>query len=221
MNNIEGVIFDVDGTLLDSMYVWKNAGPNYLKTKGIDTTGQPNKAFKAMTLLQAAQHYQEDYGIKESTDEIIAGIYKGIEEYYYDKVVLKDGVAEFLQKLGDKNVKMCIATATDSYLIEAAFKRIGIEHYFSHIFTSSNVGVGKTSPKIYYKALEHLQTPKEKTLVFEDALYAIKTAKKAEFKVVGVYDKFEDESQDVIKELVDFYIKSFLEIDSVLQISKK
>lgn len=217
MKNLDGVIFDVDGTLLDSMYVWKNAGPNYLKSKGIDTTGQPNKVFKAMTLLQAAQHYQEEYGIKESTDEIIAGIYKGIEKYYFDDVILKDGVADFLQKLYSDNVKMCIATATDRYLIEAAFKRLGISHYFSQIFTSSEVGIGKSNPKIYFKALEHLQTKKENTLVFEDALYAIKTAKKADFKVVGVYDKFESDSQDIIKEIADFYINSFGELDDVLK----
>ncbi len=218
MKAIDGAIFDVDGTLLDSMYVWKDAGPNYLLSRGIDTTGQPNKVFKAMTLLQAAEYYQEEYGLKESADEIISGIYKGIEHFYFDEVELKPGVRDFLHVLYSENIRMCIATATDRYLIEAALARNGIAEFFSEIFTSSEVGVGKSNPTIYLKALEHLQTKKESTLVFEDALYAIKTAKKAGFKVVGVFDKFESENQDEIKGLVDFYTKSFIELENVFDL---
>lgn len=113
-------------------------------------------------------------------------------------------------------VSMCIATATDKYLIEAALKRCNIEKYFKEIFTCGEVGESKYSPKIYREALKFLNGKRMDTLVFEDAVYAASTAKEDGFKVVSVYDKSE-EKQELLKGISDFYLKDFLSIGSLLR----
>jgi len=213
---IDGAIFDVDGTLLDSMFVWNNIGEDYLLSRGIKSRENLNKTFEYMSILQSAQYYQSEYGLKDSTDEIVNGINKMIARFYMEEAKLKDGVKEFLESLHKNGIQMCVATATDRHLIEPALKRTGIAQYFSEIFTCTSVGFGKDNPTIYLKALEHLKTKKENTFVFEDALYAIKTAKNIGFNVVGVHDKVEIINQHEIKNLVDLYINSFSEMSEYL-----
>lgn len=213
---IEGAIFDLDGTLLDSMFIWDTIGEDYLISRGIKPHENLNETFKSMSLLQAAEYYQSEYGLTDSTDEIMKGVNKMIEHFYIDEVLPKDGVKDFLEYLDKSNVKMCIATATDKHLVEAALKQNQMLGYFSKIFTCTSVGFGKDNPKIYLEALKHLKTDKEATLVFEDALYAVNTAKKAGFTVVGVYDKSEQRNEKAIREKSDVYIKAFTEMRDYL-----
>ena len=214
--NIKGAIFDLDGTLLDSMYIWDNIGEDYLKSQGIEPRENLNETFKTMSLLQAAEYYQTQYGLQKTTDEIMADVNGMIEHFYIDLVVTKPGVAAFLAELNRRGAKMCVATATDKYLVEAALKRNGILDYFSEIFTCTEVGAGKDSPKIFLQALAHLGTELSKTLVFEDALYAIETAKKAGFPVCGVEDKAEEANRAIIQNMVDIYIHSYSEMGDYL-----
>ena len=206
---ISGAIFDLDGTLLDSMYIWDTIGEEYLISRGITPEKGLNDKFKTMSIVQAAEYYQKNYGITDSTHEIIKGVNSMIDHLYSDVVVLKSGVIAFLNKLKSDNVKMCVATATDRYMVEAALKHNGIYEYFSDILTCTEVGFGKDSPIIFEKALEGLGTVKEETLVFEDAFHAIETAKKAGFKVVGIFDKYSINEQSKIKETADYYVNSF------------
>lgn len=208
---IEGAIFDLDGTLLDSMIIWDTVGEDYLLSLGIRPREDLREALKPMSLLQAAEYFKAAYGVEKTTEEIMDGINSIVEQFYISETVLKDGVADFLQKLARRKVKMCIATATDQYLVEAALKRCGILQYFTGIFTCSEVGHGKDEPVIYEKALEHLGTEKGSTLVFEDAVHAIETAKRAGFVVAGVFDK--SEKQEKVRALSDFYITDFREVE--------
>jgi HAD superfamily hydrolase (TIGR01509 family) len=213
---IEGAIFDFDGTLLDSMFIWDRIGEDYLISRGIKPRENLSETFKSMSLLQAAEYYQNEYGLTDSTDEIMSGVNKMIEHFYIDEVLPKEGVKEFLVGLKKYNVKMCIATATDKHLVEAALRRNQMLDYFSEIFTCTGVGSGKDNHAIYLEALEHLKTRKAATLVFEDALYAVRTAKKAGFIVVGVYDKSEQKNEKTIREKSNVYIKSFAEMGDYL-----
>lgn len=212
----DGAIFDLDGTLLDSMYIWDSIGEDYLASLGIQPHENLNETFKTMSLRQAAGYYQSEYNVTLSLDEIMDGVNRMIEHYYMHDVKAKDGVKELLEKLKDNGVKMCVATATDLYLAEAAMRRNGILDYFSKIFTCTEVGFGKDSPQIYTQALAHLNTPKQSTVVFEDALYAITTAKEAGFCVVGVYDRSETKHRVKIEERSDMYIQSFKEMRDLI-----
>lgn len=209
---IEGAIFDLDGTLLDSMYIWDTIGGDYLRSLGIQPRENLNQTFKTMSLLQAAGYYRSEYGLTLSTDEIMDSVNHMIERFYFHDVKAKVGVKDVLERLKKAGVSMCIATATDLHLAEAALRRNDILEYFSGIFTCTEVGSGKDNPEIFNQALAQLATPKQSTLVFEDALYAVKTAKSAGFTVVAVYDKYEAEHSGEIRVLADIYIDSFSEM---------
>ena len=138
----------------------------------------------------------------------MAGIDGIIEHFYRDEVQPKPGVVLFLKELRAKGVDVCIATATDRYLIEAALRRCGIENLFDAIFTCSEVGHGKDEPVIFRRAMEHFSAQRGSTVVFEDAIHAIETAKKDGFTVAAVFDESE-KRQDEVRVLADCYITSF------------
>lgn len=207
---IEGAIFDLDGTLLDSMSVWNTAGEKYLKSKGITPPEKLFDTLKEMSLYESAVYFRNEYHISDSTEKITADINAIVADYYISKAPLKDGVSEFLEFLSRKNIPMCIATATDRFQAEAALKRNNIFSYFKRIFTCTEIGSGKDKPHIFNAAQEFLSIDKGSLLIFEDAAFAIATAKSVGFKVCGVFDKYETD-QKTVKALSDIYIKAFTE----------
>ena len=211
---IRGAIFDVDGTLLDSMFIWDTIGEAYLRSIGYQPKENLNETFKNMSLHQAARYYQTEYGVTRSIDEIMDGVNAMLERYYRFEVPLKLGVAELLERLRQDGVKLCIATATDRHLVEAALDRCGVLSCFGEIFTCNEVGHGKDEPDIFEAALRFLGTRREETLVFDDALYAVRTAKEAGFPVAAVYDSHE-KAQDQIRMLADVYLEELTQLDKI------
>ena len=175
---IKGAIFDFDGTLLDSMFIWDTFGEDYLRTLGKEPKENLTETFKTFTLEQAAEYYREHYGVTLSVEEIVDGVNDMVAEIYRTKVTLKDGVRAFLEGLRAQDVKMCVATVTDRAIVEDVLNRLGIRDFFVEILTCAEVGCNKETPHIYRAALEVLGTKKDETVVFEDALHALITAKK-------------------------------------------
>ena len=207
---IEGAIFDMDGTLLESMHMWKDLSNLYLKHVGIEVT-EPLPKYKDGlsyygTLTSNIKRYLPDM----SDDEIIKKCREYIGYFYRYEVQPKKGAVEFLKKLKAMGVKICMATATDRETLEPALKRLDMLQYFSEIFTCAHYGVGKDKPDIFEISLEHLGTKKENTYIFEDAVYAIRTAKKANFPVAAVYDVNEP-AQEEIRALSDIYMTDYEE----------
>ena len=213
---LKGAIFDFDGTLFDSMFVWETAGEIYLSSLGINTKENLKNSLKSMSLVQSAIYIAEKYNLKLDTQEIMDGINKTVENFYFYTVQPKQGVIELLELLKSMNVKMCIATATDRYQVEAALKRCDMDKYFSEIFTCTEVGFGKDEPIIFQKAMEHLNTSKDDTVIFEDAYHAVKTAKSNGFLTVAVYDSSE-RRQSEIRTLTDCYLEDFTQVDTFLK----
>ena len=205
---IKGAIFDLDGTLLDSMFIWDTIGEEYLRSIGKEPHEDLKETFMTLTLEEAAEYYREHYGVTLSVKEIVDGVNAMVEQTYRTKVTLKPGIAEYLAWLKENGVRMCVATVTDRYLVEETLERLGVRHYFSEIFTCAEVGFGKDKPIIYQKALEHLGTEKSDTYVFEDLPFALNTAKTDGFPTVGIYDRHEAH-QDELKELADYYVLDF------------
>ncbi|CZQ85329.1 HAD family hydrolase [Trichococcus ilyis] len=206
---LEAAIFDLDGTLLDSMPIWQGLGENYLLQKKVQPAPGLQDTLKTLSLQQAAQHFQTVYGLQEAEETIIAEIETLIADSYRYEIPLKAGAAEQLQSLQERGIKMCIATATERNLAESALERLDIRKYFSTVLTSSEVGAGKEDPRIYQRALEQLGAPIAKTIVFEDALHAIETATAAGFRVVGVHDETAAQDRERIEALTEQYIYSF------------
>ena len=205
---IKGAIFDFDGTLVDSMFIWDTFGEDYLRILGKDPRENLTETFKTFTLEQAAEYYREHYGVTLSVEEIVDGVNKMVAEIYRTRVILKDGVRDFLEGLKTQGVKMCVATVTDRPIVEDVLVSLGIRDFFVEILTCAEVGYNKETPHIYRAALEVLGTKKDETVVFEDALHALMTAKNDGFPVAAVYDKHELR-QTEMKENGDYYITNY------------
>ena len=208
---IKGAIFDVDGTLLDSMSIWENVAADYLRSIGATPSLNLNEELKILGGIRTLEYLQAEYGLRESKEEIRAGINGLLEDFYFNAAQPKDGAVDVLNTLRGRGVKMCVATATDKYLIEPALKRCGILDYFGYVFTCGEERTSKSRPDIYLRAAEFLGTPVHETPVFEDALYAVKSAKGAGFPVVGVYDIWARGDEKDIRSLCDVYIESWAE----------
>ncbi len=205
---IKGAIFDLDGTILDSMFIWDTIGEDYLRSLGKEPKENLAETFKAFTLRQAAAYYRNNYGIDLSAEKIVEDINNMVAEIYRTKVVLKPGVSDFLKRLQVSGVKMCVATVTDRSITEDVLTRLNVRNYFSEIFTCAEVGYNKETPEIYREALKQLGTAKTETVVFEDAFHAVKTAKEDGFRVAAIYDSHEP-NQNEMKEISDYYITDF------------
>lgn len=208
-SSIEGVIFDLDGTLLDSMPWWEGLGENYLIARGKTPEPDIRVHFKRLTLEGSARYMQQTYGLTESVEEIARGIMAGIDNAYRTEIPLKPGVASALEQLASAGVAMCVATASERDVVEAALERLGIAHYFSALFTCGEVGASKTEPLIFEMALAHLGTRREATLVMEDSLHAIETAHAAGFPTCAIAEPTSADDLPAILKLADFYIESF------------
>ncbi len=203
--NKKGFIFDLDGTLLDSMTVWDNLAEEYLSGKGVQNIPLNLKEIlKPKTLLEAAEYFIENININLPPEQIVEEINLMIEEKYKFHFNAKEGVLDFLEN--NKHLKMCVATATDKHLVEHALKRLEIDEYFDFIITSREVGNGKQNPDIFFNAAEKLGLAIDEVVVFEDALHAIVTAKSAGFYTVGVYETAFANDHEEIKQIADCFI---------------
>lgn len=211
---IRGVIFDVDGVLLNSMPVWENLGEIYLERLGIEAEKGLGETLFAMSLEEGADYLIENYGLKQTPGEIIAGLNREVQDFYGRKVPLKEGVRGYLQEFRDRKIPMAIATSGDRANAETALKRLKVLSYFRAVFTCSEIGSSKSHPDIYYAAALQLDADPSDTWVFEDALHAIRTAKKAGFRTAGVYDRASGRDLAQIRDTADIYLPEFKDFDS-------
>lgn len=210
--NITGAIFDFDGTIFDSMHIWQGIKFQFFERVGLVLTKEEKEEFKGLFLLEAIQLANERYNLGMSDKELFNEFFTLIKEKYLLDTEPKNDIIEFLEKLKNKGVKIGIATATGEIALIPALEKFNMLHYFEEIYSTYTVGASKTEPKVYDVVLNELGTEKQTTWIFEDALYAAKTAKKAGYNVVGIYDKSEPE-QEELKKLVDIYIHNYSELD--------
>ncbi len=209
--NITGAIFDFDGTLFDSMHVWKGIRYNFMNELGIKLTEEDKKIFEGLFLRESLLIAIERFGLKQTYEELLEILFNYIKRRYLAETEPKNDIIELLEKLKSRGVKMGIATATGESAHIAVLEKYNMLHYFSEIYSTYTVGASKTEPKVYDVVLEALGTDKSTTWVFEDALYAAKTAKANGYNLVGIYDVSEPR-QNELKEISDIYIHNYSEI---------
>lgn len=208
MKDPQGVIFDLDGTLIDSLGMWVEVDYLYLKSKGKTPKPGLSAVLKTMSMQQTIFYFKNEYEIDDSLEQITEDIYNLAKIAYGNHIPLKEGAMELLDFLKDKNIKMSVATANHRPLAEAAMGRLGISRYISHFLTCDDLGYGKDDPFIFHHMANLMDSPVDKTIVVEDSLHAVQTAKRAGFYVVGVYDSTAHWEQEEIAQTADLYLTS-------------
>lgn len=209
---LQSAIFDMDGTLLDSMGMWRTLGSVLAKNHGAEAPADLDRQVASLGLWEGTAYCKEVCGLPGTVDELVSEVWGQIEDFYQNHVEPKPGVVKFLSLLKMEGVWMYVATATDRPLVEAALRHAGIDGYFRGIITSREAGQTKREgPEIYERAMRRLRSNKKDTVVFEDALHAVQTAKAAGFRVAAVYDPSEPD-QEKLRRLADYYITSYEEM---------
>lgn len=206
---ISGAIFDMDGTLIDSLMLWDILWEDFTRRYALPELFRPSaetdKAIRTVTLDRSMEIVHQNHGIGPDPQELYRVATEVFLNFYRTQVQTKPGVLPLLDHLAEQGVKMVIATAADPIQVYAAMEHCGFAHHISALITCREVGVGKHDPAVFERALEVLGTDKEDTWVFEDSTVALTTAHNAGFRTVAVYDA-SNPDQDVMRRLSDIYV---------------
>ncbi len=191
---IKGAIFDMDGTLINSLtfweFMWDKIGRRYLNTEGFKPEERIDIAVRTMIIKNTAKFIKSEYSLSAPETEIYEFIGSEIENFYRSVVTVKDGVFEFLDHLKKEGISMCVASATDMKYVRVALEVLGLAPYFPIVMSCADINVGKDVPDIYLMARDALGFSEDEICVYEDSYVAIETARAAGFKTVGIYDKY-------------------------------
>ncbi len=209
---IKAIIFDMDGTVLDSMGHSDQNRAGYLKSLGVELTKDELKELKTVGWSETSTWINKVRNTNFSKKAFYDGVLETHYNGYRNSYELIPGFLDFLDYLDEKNIKYAIATATRLYGAEDVFNRLGIIDRFEFIITEGRVGQTKNHPDIYHKAAQMLGSDTSNTIVFEDALYAVKTAKEAGYKTIAVKEAVYKDDEAEIREISDFIIEDFNEL---------
>lgn len=206
---IKGAIFDLDGTLLDSMWVWEKVDTDFLGRRGFDVPADYQKAIAPMGFRETALYTIERFRLEESPEDIIQEWNEMAMRTYHEEVCIKPGTRDVLEYFRRRGVRIGVATASYSSLFEGCLRRNGVYDYFTAFTETSEVARGKGFPDIYLRAAEKLGCPPSECVVFEDLHQGLLAAKNAGFYTVAVYDEKLSYSWEDMKRDADLAIRSF------------
>ena len=199
---IKGAIFDMDGTLVNSLFYWeifwKSLGKKYLGKENFAASEDLDKKVRTMTLADAMVCIQEECGISASVEELLDFAYADFARFYREDANVKEGAFEFLDYLKARGIPMCVASATDLKYVKIALEAHGLAPYFDFVISCADIGIGKDQPDIYLLAKEKLGFEAKDLCVFEDSYVALETAKKAGFQTVGIFDRYNFEQERLV-----------------------
>jgi len=206
------VIFDLDGTLVDSMWIWEQIDIDYLKEKGHDLPEDLQKDIEGCSFTETAQYFKDRFNIEDDIETIKKRWIEMSKDFYADKIVLKKGIQELLDLLKEKNIKMGIATSNSRELAESVLINNKIDDYFEVLVTSCDVKKGKPEPDVFLKAAELMDVSPKVCLVFEDTHAGVLAGKAAGMDVIAIYDALSEEYMEEIKEAADHYLMCYSEL---------
>lgn len=209
---IEAVIFDLDGSLVDSMWIWKSIDVEYLGRFGIPLPNNLQECIEGKSFSETAAYFKERFRLPDEIDTIKADWNHMAWDKYTYEVPLKEGVRELLQYCKEHGIRMGIATSNSRELVENIVTVHHLEQYFTCVMTGCDVAKGKPSPDIYLAVAEALGVNPERCLVFEDIIPGIQAGKAAGMKVCAVYDQYSEYQEAGKRELADYYTYHFREL---------
>lgn len=203
---IRGAIFDLDGVVLDSMGTWRDLGARYLAGLGAAAEeGLADKLF-SMSMEQGAAYLKERYQLGGSVAEIVGGIGRMVEDFYFHRVLAKPGIGRLMEVFAQAGVRMAAATSSPREHVRRALERNGLLGFLDAIYTTGEVGKSKHSPDIFDLAAREMGLAPGEVLVFEDSLYALETANAAGYRTVGVFDAAGERDQEGLRRAADVYL---------------
>lgn len=212
LKNIEGAVFDLDGTLLDSSWVWEKVDEKFLGDRGFQVPDDYVDEISPLGAERAAVYTIEQFGLNEDKDDIVREWIEMAKKEYATEVVCKPYAKEFLEELHKLNIKMAVATSSDRELFMKTLEREGILKYFQKIVTVDEVERGKGYPDIYEEAARRIKVNPHKCLVFEDILAGVTGASLGEFNVVAVFDEKSKHNWEKIKSISKYSINDYKEL---------
>lgn len=219
-SRVKGVIFDIDGTLLDSMPVWDGVSARFLRSIGVEPEPDLSEKLFTVTVNEGVEYIKNHYKLDLTPSEIRQGTLNLIKNDYYYNVPPRKGAVELIKQLADANIKMALATTGDRELATAALKRLGLYDYFEVLLTCNEYNSNKSEPLIFFETAKALNDNKaiddsSEYIIVEDSIKAVRTGVNAGFKVIAIEDKASDYTWDELKNTADYYIHELDEISVI------
>lgn len=216
---IKAAIIDFDGTLFDSMSIWGDVADIFISNLGKKFDKKINKKTRQMSIFEAGEYLDTQYELNMGPDKVSEEICKIVEDFYFNQTEPKPGAINFLNYLENQNVKKCILTANEKYLVEHCLKKFNMLNYFTEVITCGEVQLNKNDSKIFNLACNNLGKRKNKTVVFDDSYYSINAANTAGLTTVGIYDQYEPDYVNVMKDS-NFFLSDFSDISKLQEFLK-
>ncbi len=215
------VIFDFDGTIVDSMWAWDALGRETLEENSLAPLPDYEKVIRTMSVPDFSRFLSEKYPSLAPADKLMEKWHAKMVYNYFNRVKLKEGIVEFLEYLKSSGVTVYLASATHYDVLIRAVEHFGLEKYFDYILTEERVGVSKREPKIYLMCAQQAECKLESIYLFEDASHAVKTAKNIGVNVCALSDYSMRECVDEIRSVADMYIDDFTDIERLKNFIEK
>ena len=210
--NMKAAIFDLDGTLVDSMWVWEKIDIDYLSSKNLTVPSTLKDEISHLSFTDVALYFKNTFNLSDSLEDILNTWNEMAFNHYSNNVKLKPGVLEYLEYLKKNNIKIGLASSNNLTLIEAVLKANKIYDYFDSITTTDESQKNKSNPDVYLLAAKKLNIQPVDCVVFEDIVAAVKGAKLANMKVIAIYDDASKDNKDTLSKLADQYIYDYKEL---------
>ena len=210
--DIQAILFDIDGTLIDSMPIWDELGARYLRANGIEPETELGKILFPMTIDEGVTYLKEHYHLENSKDVIRAGLMQTVDDFYRYEVPAKDGAKAFLKQSASAGLPMVLTTIGEPAQEEAALTRLGLRGFFGKMYVCEEYHTTKKEPRIYQIAARDLGVRPEHVLVAEDMLQAVRAEKNAGFRTLAVADDASRADREELIRTADCFIDSFFEL---------
>lgn len=212
LNNIKACLFDMDGTLLDSMHIWKDIDIEFLGSFGYKLPPTLQREIEGMSFRETACYIKDRFHLPPSIEEIMNIWNEMAFQKYSEEIFFKEGAFEFVKMLKEKGIRTAICTSNSRELVNAVAEHLGFLPYFDTIITSCEVGAGKPAPDIYLEAAKRVGVAPEHCLVFEDIVTGLTAGKRAGMKLCAVEDVYSADQKEAKKAMADYYVENYLDL---------
>lgn len=212
---MKAIIFDLDGTLVDSMKYWRSVSRDFMKNKGIDIEDEVQHKMTTMNLDASLRYLKDYYKLEESFEELMRDFSRTVEDFYRNKVETKEGCLEILKYFKDQGMKVVIGTSTAAHFANIVIEKYGIDKFIDGLYTADSVGYLKAEEKFYTSIAEELGESPEDILLVDDSYLALRTGKKAGLEVIGIYDENSKDTWPTIVSENKYSVNKLIELKNL------